>query len=257
MLAIIGGSGLTTLSSLDVSHREVVRTPYGEPSGAIVFGMMAGQPAMFLPRHGYGHTIPPHMVNYRANLWAIASHKATGIISVASVGSIRADLQPGDLLIPHQIIDYTWGRKSTFFDGGNGSAVRHIDFTDPYDEALRQRIIAAAAGAGVTLKVGAVYAATQGPRLETSAEINRLERDGADVVGMTGMPEAVLARELDLPYAAINVVANHAAGRGSSEKGIHFEGLEPVLQPAMSRVKTIIERLVGFQDSCQPLGMSV
>jgi 5'-methylthioadenosine phosphorylase len=187
------------------------------------------------------------MVNYRANLWALHHYRATGVISVASVGGIRGDLQPGDLVLPHQVIDYTWGRKSTFFEG-NGSPVRHIDFTEPYDGDLRQRIRAAADELAIELKVGAVYAATQGPRLETAAEINRLERDGADVVGMTGMPEAVLARELELPYAAVNVIANHAAGRGSSANGIHFEQLEEVLQAAMGQVRLLIERLVG----CQP-----
>lgn len=256
MLAIIGGSGLTTLSSLDVSHREVVRTPYGEPSGAIVFGQIAGQPAMFLPRHGYGHTIAPHMVNYRANLWALHHHKATGIISVASVGGIRSDLQPGEIVVPNQIIDYTWGRKSTYFEG-NGTPVTHVDFTEPYDADLCRRIVEAAAALGIDIKVGGVYAATQGPRLESAAEINRFERDGADLVGMTGMPEAVLARELGLPYAAINVIANHAAGRGSSANGIHFESLEHVLQEAMGRVKAIIEKLVGSADNCQPMGLSV
>jgi len=256
MLAIIGGSGLTTLSNLDVSHREVARTPYGEPSGALVFGQICGQPAMFLPRHGYGHSIPPHMVNYRANLWALHHHQATGIISVASVGGIRGDLDPGDIVVPDQIIDYTWGRHSTFFDGV-GSPVTHVDFTEPYDADLRQRIIKAGEDLGVAVKVGGVYAATQGPRLESAAEVNRLERDGADLVGMTGMPEAVLARELGIPYAAINVVANHAAGRGHSSNGIHFESLEPVLQEAMGRVRALIERLVGCQDACRPLGMSV
>jgi 5'-methylthioadenosine phosphorylase len=256
MLAIIGGSGLTTLSNLDVSHREVVRTPYGEASGAIVFGEICGKPAMFLPRHGYGHSIPPHMVNYRANLWALHHHKASGIISVASVGGIRPDLGPGDIVLPHQIVDYTWGRKSTFFDGV-GTPVTHIDFTEPYDADLRRRIQEAGEALSIGMKVGAVYAATQGPRLETAAEINRMERDGADVVGMTGMPEAALARELGLPYAAINVVANHAAGRGSSANGIHFESLEHVLQEAMGRVRAVIERLVGCQDNCQPLGLSV
>ncbi|MBS1188712.1 MAG: methylthioadenosine phosphorylase [Rhodocyclaceae bacterium] len=251
MLAIIGGSGLTTLSNLDVSHREVVRTPYGEPSGALVIGQISGQPVMFLPRHGYGHTIPPHMVNYLANIWALHDHGATGVISVASVGAIRADLKPGDIVLPHQIMDYTWGRRSTFFDGGN-TPVTHIDFTEPYDMALYTRIAAAAEAAGIEAKRGAVYAATQGPRLETAAEVNRLERDGADVVGMTGMPEAALAREIGLPYAAINVVANHAAGRGSSAQGIHFETLEPVLQEAMGRVRTIIEHLVCSQSRQQP-----
>lgn len=256
MLAIIGGSGLTTLSNLDVSHREVVRTPYGEPSGALVFGQICGQPAMFLPRHGYGHTIPPHAVNYRANLWAIHHHKATGVISVASVGGIRGDLQPGDIVIPNQIIDYTWGRKSTYFDG-NGTPVTHIDFTEPYDRELRERIREAGEILSVEMKIGGVYAATQGPRLETAAEVNRLERDGADLVGMTGMPEAVLARELGLPYAAISVVANHAAGRGDSANGIHFESLEHVLQEAMGRVRAVIEKVVGCQAAVQPMGISV
>ena len=247
MLAIIGGSGLTMLSNLDVSHREVVRTPYGEPSGAVVFGQIRSQPALFLPRHGHGHTIPPHMVNYRANLWALHHHGATGIISVASVGGIRADLQPGEIVIPDQIIDYTSGRKATFFEG-NGSAVTHVDFTEPYDRDLRQRIAAAGAALGIAIKSGGVYAATQGPRLETAAEINRLERDGCDLVGMTGMPEAVLARELGLPYAAISVVANHAAGRGSSANGIRFESLEGVLQEAMGRVRAVIEELAGRRN---------
>jgi len=227
-----------------------VRTPYGEPSGAVVFGLICGQPAMFLPRHGYGHTIAPHMVNYRANLWALAHYKALGIISVASVGGIRSDLQPGDIVLPNQIIDYTWGRKSTFFEG-NGTPVTHIDFTEPYDAELCRRIREAGEALGIPMKIGGVYAATQGPRLETAAEINRLERDGADLVGMTGMPEAALARELGVPYAAINVVANHAAGRGSSANGIHFESLDVVLQEAMGRVRAIIEKLVGCQETCR------
>ena len=168
MLAIIGGSGLTTLSNLDVSHREVVRTPYGEASGALVFGQICGKPAVFLPRHGYGHTIPPHKVNYRANLWALHHHKVTGVISVASVGGIRGDLHPGDIVLPNQILDYTWGRNSTFFDG-NGTPVHHVDFTEPYDADLSRRILAAGQELGIEIKVDAVYAATQGPRLETAA----------------------------------------------------------------------------------------
>lgn len=212
---------------------------------------------MFLPRHGYGHTIPPHVVNYRANLWVLHHHKATGIISVASVGGIRADLQPGDIVIPDQIIDYTWGRKATFFDG-NGTPVTHVDFTEPYDQALRCRISEAGRALGIAMKEGGVYAATQGPLLETAAEIDRLERDGADLVGMTRMPEAVLARELGLPYAAmISVVANHAAGRGSSANGIHFESLELVLQEAMGRVRALIETLVATASDCTPGGNPV
>lgn len=250
MLAVIGGSGLTQLANLDVSHREVLRTPYGEPSGAVTFGQICGHSVAFLARHGYGHTIPPHEVNYRANIWALCKRGATAIVSVASVGGIRADLRPGDLIIPHQILDYTWGRKMTYHEGRD-SAVVHIDFTEPYDGALRALLIKAAGLTGVAVKDSAVYAATQGPRLETAAEINRYERDGADVVGMTGMPEAALARELNVPYAAINVVSNYAAGRADSLNGISFDAIDAVLQESMGHVRSIIESLVGCGDpSC-------
>ena len=242
MLAIIGGSGLTQLSNMETLRREVVRTPYGEPSGALVFGRMCEEPVVFLARHGFGHTIPPHRVNYRANIWALKEARVTGIVSVASVGGIRADLAPGTLVVPHQIIDYTWGRSSTFFDGGD-SAVKHIDFTHPYDEDLRRRLLAAIAAAGDLAIDGGVYATSQGPRLETAAEIDRFERDGADLVGMTGMPEAALARELDLPYAAISVVVNYAAGRASSADGIVFGDIEVVLQASMARVRKVLECL--------------
>lgn len=242
MLAIIGGSGLTQLSNLAIVRREVVRTPYGEPSGALTYGSLCEEPVVFLARHGYGHTIPPHLVNYRANIWALKQADVSGIISVASVGSIRADLAPGTLVVPDQIIDYTWDRKSTFFEGGE-TPVKHVDFTHPYDPSLRQRLLLATAAVGELAVDGGVYAATQGPRLETAAEINRFERDGADVVGMTGMPEAVLARELELPYAALNVVVNYGAGRADSAAGIIFDDIETVLQTAMSRVRVILERL--------------
>ena len=242
MLAIIGGSGLTQLANLNVVRREVVRTPYGEPSGALTFGRLCEQPVVFLARHGYGHTIPPHQVNYQANLWALKEARVEVIISVASVGGIRADLCPGTLVVPDQIIDYTWGRKSTFHEGLDEPVV-HIDFTEPYDAAVRRRILAAGAAAGEKIFDGAVYAATQGPRLETAAEINRLARDGADVVGMTGMPEAALARELGIPYAAINVVANYAAGRADSSQRICFDSIETVLHEAMGRVRKVLEHL--------------
>jgi 5'-methylthioadenosine phosphorylase len=246
MLAIIGGSGLTQLASLDVTARKAVRTPYGEPSGALTFGTLRGRPAVFLARHGYGHTIPPHEVNYRANLWALHEAGATDVVSVASVGGIRADLGPGTLVVPHQVIDYTWGRRSTFFEGGD-VPVTHIDFTAPYTERLRQRLLAAARGCDEAVVDGAVYAATQGPRLESAAEIDRLERDGADVVGMTGMPEAALARELDLAYAAIAVVVNHAAGRGESRDGVRLEGIEQMLHATIGRARRIIEEVATVE----------
>jgi 5'-methylthioinosine phosphorylase len=246
MLGIIGGSGLARLSSLEVTRRLVVRTPYGEPSGALTFGRLGGREVVFLARHGHGHTIPPHEVNYRANIWALHAQQARDVVSIASVGGIRADLTPGALVVPDQIIDYTHGRGATFF-GQDERGVVHVDFTRPYCEKLRARIIEAAAAAGEPVIAGGTYAATQGPRLETAAEVNRLERDGADMVGMTGMPEAVLARELGLCYAAIAVVVNCAAGRGESLHGIRLEDVAATSQRALGRVHSILERLAAAQ----------
>lgn len=242
MLAIIGGTGLTRLSTLAVRHREVIRTPYGEPSAALVFGDVAGHPAIFLARHGHGHTIPPHRVNYRANLWALREQGASAVLAVASVGAIRGCV-PGDLVLPHQIIDYTWGRPNTFFDGGDQQVV-HVDFTHPYSQPLREICAAAAKSGDIALIEGGVYGAVSGPRLETAAEIDRMERDGATIVGMTGMPEAVLARELGVPYASVCVVVNHAAGRGDSVAIVSMESIANVLETAMDRVRALIEHVV-------------
>jgi 5'-methylthioinosine phosphorylase len=243
MLAIIGGSGLTRLSTLAVAHREVVRTPYGEPSSALIFGQVAGRDVVFLARHGHGHTIPPHRVNYRANLWALKHRKVDAVLAVASVGAIASVHAPGDLVLPHQLIDYTSGREGTFFDGEDRKVV-HIDFTHPYSVELRTRCVAASRAAGVALHDGGVYGAVSGPRLETAAEIDRMERDGATVVGMTGMPEAALARELGIAYAAIDVVVNQAAGRGDSAQAISIDRIAHVLESAMDKVKTLIDHVV-------------
>jgi 5'-methylthioinosine phosphorylase len=247
MLGIIGGTGLTQLANLEVTRRQVIRTPYGEPSGALTFGKLSGREIVFLARHGYGHTIPPHAVNYRANIWSLHSEGVSRIVSVASVGGIRPDLKPGTLSVPAQILDYTWGRKHTFFDGPD-QPVTHVDFTRPYDESLRTHLLAAAARAGEEVVDGGTYATTQGPRLETSAEIDRLERDGAAMVGMTGMPEAALAREIGLPYATLAVVVNFAAGRGDSQDEIHLDRINAVLKAAMSRVRSVLEKLVERGD---------
>lgn len=243
MLAIIGGSGLTRLSTLAVAHREVVRTPYGDPSSTLLFGEIAGRNAVFLARHGHGHTIAPHRVNYRANIWALQKKGATAIVAVASVGGIR-ECQPGDLRLPHQLVDYTSGRASTFFDGGDRQVV-HVDFTHPYSPELRARCLAAATTANIALHDGGVYGAVNGPRLETAAEIDRMERDGATLVGMTGMPEAVLAREAGLPYVSICVVVNHAAGRGESAQQISMEGISLVLETAMDKVRTLLDHVAA------------
>jgi 5'-methylthioinosine phosphorylase len=243
MLGIIGGTGLTQLANLKVTRRQIIRTPYGESSAPLTFGEISGHSVIFLARHGNGHTIPPHLVNYRANLWALYSEGVSQVIAVTTVGGIHADLGPGTIALPDQIIDYTHGRKTTFHDTQD-LRVRHIDFTEPYCQKMRDLCKRAAAQAGEALVDGGVYAAVQGPRLETVAEINRLERDGATMVGMTGMPEAALARELEMSYAALCPVANHAAGRGTSLHGISYDDIGTVLNETLRRVRNLIEQMV-------------
>ena len=211
--AVIGGTGFDRLEDLQVIDRRTVETPYGKPSDELVTGRLHDREFLFLPRHGASHTIPPHRINYRANIHALKSAGAERIIAFSAVGGIGAAMRPGDVVIPDQIIDYTWGREHTFHDG-TGDFLDHVDFTHPYSPALRAQIIRAAKRAGVEVHTSGTYAATQGPRLESAAEIDRLERDGGDVVGMTGMPEAGLAREAGIDYAAIAIVVNPAAGRG-------------------------------------------
>ena len=243
MLAIIGGTGLTQLDNLEITRRLVVRTPYGEPSQPLVLGKIAGRDVVFLARHGSGHTIAPHKVNYRANISALHLQGVTEIAAVATVGGIHAELMPGSIAMPHQIIDYTHGRNATFFDGMD-LPVKHIDFTEPYCAKLRDKWQEAAIAIGEPLIDHGVYAATQGPRLETAAEIDRLERDGATMVGMTGMPEAALAKELGISYAVICPIANHAAGRGKSLHSIQYEEVVENLNLTMQRVRNLIVQLV-------------
>ena len=233
-LAIIGGTGLTSLVGLEVTRRERVSTPYGEPSGPVVCGQFAGTQVMFLGRHGSTGAIPAHRINYCANVWALKKLGATRIIAVAAVGGIRHDIQPGSIVFPDQIIDYTHDRKHTYFDDGNSPQL-HADFTHPYDHALRQSLLSAASARELLYVAGGTYGAVQGPRLETAAEILRMERDGCDMVGMTGMPEAALARELNLAYACCAVVANWAAGKSLNpihqDIGAHLaRGIEQVSQ---------------------------
>jgi 5'-methylthioadenosine phosphorylase len=242
MLAIIGGSGLTKLPGLTITRRQVIRTPYGDPSGALTYGELDGHPVVFLARHGYGHTIPPHLVNYRANIWALKDQGVTEVVSVASIGGIHPELSPGTLCVPDQIIDYTHGREHTFAAYGE-TQVTHLDFTWPYCEAMRQRCIAALKQAGEEFLDYGTYGCVQGPRLETKAEIDRMAKDGADMVGMTGMPEAYLAREIGLCYAAIAASVNWAAGRGDSGELISAQGIEAMLAEVMGRVRWVLRQL--------------
>ena len=241
--AIIGGSGLAKLSALSDVRRQVVRTPYGEPSGAITFGRLGGTEVAFVARHGYGHTIAPHEINYRANVWALKEIGVRGVFAVATVGGVRSEFGPGALVVPDQIIDYTHGRRATFFEGAD-TPVTHVDFTQPYSRPLRTALLAAARESGEAVADGGVYACTQGPRLETAAEIERIARDGGDLVGMTGMPEAVLAREAGLDYAALAVVVNHAAGRGDSAQEIRLSDLEEVMRTTVVRAARVLEAAV-------------
>jgi len=246
-LAIIGGTGLTSLKNLEITRREVMRTPYGEPSGPLLHGKLCHQDVIFIPRHGRGHTIPPHMVNYRANIWALREAGVANVIAVAAVGGIREDMQPGRLVIPEQIIDYTWSRRHTYFES-ELSEVTHIDFTEPYSETIRNLLITAARELELQAIEGGVYAATQGPRLETAAEIDRLERDGCSIVGMTGMPEAALARELGLEYAHCAVIANRAAGRGAGT--ISMDDIEKNLTVGMECVRRLLETAIPKLNKC-------
>jgi 5'-methylthioinosine phosphorylase len=240
-VAIIGGSGLTQLKNLKITRHEVVRTPYGEPSGPMVFGQLGGNDVAFLPRHGPSHTIPPHQINYRANIWALKQAGIRKVIAVAAVGGITEPMVAGGIVFPDQIIDYTYGREHTFF-GGELKKVTHVDFTYPYDMELRSLLIEAARQAGISAIEHGTYAATQGPRFESAGEIRRLERDGCDIVGMTGMPEAGLARELDMAYATIAVVANRAAGKETSV--ISLKDIEAYLERGMTKVRALLEKVI-------------
>lgn len=239
LTAIIGGTGLTELKNLHITHKEMVNTPYGAPSGPLTFGNIGDTQVVFLARHGYGHTIPPHMVNYRANLWALKEVDVKNVIAVAAVGGITEPMWPERIAIPDQIIDYTYGRSQTFFES-DLSFVTHIDFTHPYHQGLRRILLESANQLELDPYDGGVYAATQGPRLETIAEINRLERDGCDIVGMTGMPEAALARELDLNYAVCSLVVNWAAGKGGTDE-ISLAEIEKCLETGMSKVRQVLQ----------------
>lgn len=242
MLAIIGGTGLTELPGFGLSHTEGVGTAYARQRILIATGELEGNPVCFLPRHGSEHAIPPHRINYRANIDVLRQLEVSGVIAVNAVGGIHPLLGPGGLAVPDQIIDYSWGREHTFHDGGEEGGVEHIDFTRPYDESMRQRLLRAAADCDQPVLDHGVYASTQGPRLETAAEVRRLRRDGCDMIGMTGMPEAALAREAGLPYACIALSVNHAAGL--SDEDITMDGIREVLSSGMERVLDIVSTAV-------------
>lgn len=248
MLGIIGGSGLTQFAELRILRQEplppplLIKTPYGEPSAPLTLGLVREQPVVFLPRHGSDHSIPPHRINFRANLWALREAGVREVIGVAAVGGIRDDLGPGILAVPDQIIDYTYGRSHTYFDG-EPAPVTHIDFTHPYSARLRQRLIDAALAIGQPLVTRGTQGVTQGPRLETAHEVRRLERDGCDLVGMTGMPEAALARELGLEYACCALVVNWAAGKAGQQE-VSLADIQAELDRGMGKIRALLAALM-------------
>ncbi|MGM0564180.1 MAG: S-methyl-5'-thioinosine phosphorylase [Pseudomonadota bacterium] len=240
MLALIGGSGLEQLEGLAVDREHALETPWGQPSATIREGRFAGYPVCFLSRHGDQHQWPPHRINYRANIHALKQLGVDEIIAVAAVGGLTGGYPPAGLGVPDQIIDYTWGRGHTFSDGEG--EVQHIDFTRPYSERLRRELLAAASACEVPLHDGGTYAATQGPRLESAAEVRRLIRDGADLVGMTGMPEAALAREVGINYASLAVVANRGAGLEAGE--LTMDEIFACLQRGLASARAVLIQLL-------------
>jgi len=248
MIGIIGGSGVQSLPELTNPVLHQVSTPYGDAD--ISVGGFSGVEVAFLARHGSGHSIAPHAINYRANLWALQSLGVENIIALNAVGSIRESLKPGHIVIPDQLIDYTWGRESTFYDGLSTSvsqqdgtiAVKHIDFSLPYDEPLRARLADCLLGFNDDCATSGVYGCTQGPRLETAAEVQRLKRDGCDLVGMTGMPEAALARELDIAYVSLCLVVNPAAG--ITDAPITLDDIMAVLDQGVIKLRRFLSLAV-------------
>lgn len=239
MTGIIGGSGLYEIPGFRAVKERSITTPYGEPSDAYTIGELSGREVVFLPRHSGSHNIPPHEVNYLANIWGFRECCAERIIAVSAVGAINTELRPGDLIVPDQLIDFTRSRKSTFYNRGD---VVHVDFTEPYCPELRSALLKAAETKRITAADGGTYICVEGPRLETAAEIKFFDTAGADIIGMTGMPEALLARELEICYAALSVVTNLAAGT-SSAKLTTKEVLE-TMKESEERIKLILSEAV-------------
>lgn len=240
VIGLIGGSGAELYPASGKVESLSAVTPWGHPSAPVKRWEQQGHEICFLARHGEGRVIPPHKVNYRANIQALADMGAEFVIAMNAVGGIADTAKPGSLVIPDQLIDYTWGRSHTYFDGDENNT-RFIEFTRPYDEKLRKALVDKADVCDIPVVAGGVYGVTQGPRLETAAEIDRLERDGCTIVGMTAMPEAALACELELPYVSCSSVVNYAAGR--SDAAIHSE-IEAFLQRGIQQTALLIDRFL-------------
>jgi len=239
-LAVIGGSGFDEWSELERAQHHQVETPYGD--ALVMEGELPDGEILFMPRHGAGHRLPPHLINYRANIHALQQLGATHVLAVNAVGGIDDEMAPGRLVVPDQIIDYTYGREHTFFTG-DAAGVEHVEFGAPFNEEWRQTLLRLLTTGQHNPIAGAVYGCTQGPRLETHAEVQRLKRDGCDLVGMTAMPEAALARELDLTYAMVAIVVNWAAGLHPAP--ISFDEIYRLLRGGVTQLKAVLPQLVA------------
>ena len=237
-IAIIGGTGLDSLDELHIEASHIVQTPYGSPSAVLQTGTLFNHPIIFLPRHGSEHQLPPHKINYRANIAALAKFNVEKILAVTAVGGIAENASPRSIVLPDQIIDYTYGREQTFYDGVDGR-VEHIDFTNPFCPVVRQELIDAAKRSSLSISPLGVYGVTQGPRLETAAEIRRMEKDGCTIVGMTVMPEAALAREIGINYANCSIVVNW--GAGIEDREITMQEIIENLAAAQSKFKELLK----------------
>jgi len=244
-LGLLGGTGLDQFGPTETSH--IVDTAYGRPSAALAEYHVGDTQVFFLPRHGKRHQLPPHAVNYRANIEAFRQLEVEGVIAINAVGGIAEAYAPGTLAVPDQLIDYTWGRAHTFSMGA-GDALSHIEFSAPFEGPLRSGLLGAAAAASIDVIDGGCVGICQGPRLETAAEIQRMRQDGCDLVGMTSMPEASLAREAGLDYASLCVSANWAAGVGG--EAVTMDDIAETLEKAMGGVRSLLERYFeGLADA--------
>jgi 5'-methylthioadenosine phosphorylase len=239
-IGLIGGSGLYEIEGLEITKEVSISTPYGEPSSVYKIGTIGAKEIVFLPRHGIPHSIPPHKINYRANIWGFKSLGVERIISVSAAGGIKKDLSPGDIILLDQIIDMTYGaRESTFYDKDR---VVHIDFTNPYCPEMRDFIVKSSKNIGLPIKTAGTYICVNGPRLETAKEIQFFSMIGADVVGMTAMPEASLARELEMCITGISVVTNYAAG--ISEKKLTTTEVVETMKNSLDRIKSLVKEVI-------------
>jgi len=244
VLGVIGGSGFYDFPDLKLLEAKAVTTPFGDPSAPIMVGTLKGKSIAFLTRHGHEHSIAPHCVNYRANIWALHALGVTSIIAVNAVGGISQVQEPGVISLPDQIIDYTYGRHHTFYDNPQ-AGLQHIDFSYPYSDTLRLPLLASAKKLGIPLVDRAIHGVTQGPRLETAAEIQRMAKDGVDIVGMTGMPEAALAREISLDYICVSLVVNRAAGL--AQELITIESMQEVMKSGIGEIQLLISTYLESQ----------